>query len=185
MKLNERLEMVLQVESHKFILIISIVYHTRLNEHLHDFKLHFTLSTYRSVHQFDGRDGTTFTQGNGATSPVPPSPRLGSARSRQNMRPQLKKQTTVTGQYYKSTPKLFHSASLEKFPGHSSRLQPSLSLGNFPSFKQRRNESFCGTGFSSVESLLEEPENMEESLEPYTNYQGTFSVHYFVIKFQS
>ena len=131
-------------------------------------------STYRSVHQFDGRDGTGFSQGNGATSPVPPSPRLGSARSRQNMRPQLKKQTTVAGQYYKSTPKLFHSASMEKFPGHTTRLQPSLSLGNFPSFKQRLNESFCGTGFSSVESLLEEPEHIEESLETFANYQGIF-----------
>ena len=90
------------------------------------------------------------------------------------MRPQLKKQTTVAGQYYKSTPKLFQSASMEKFPGHTTRLQPSLSLGNFPSFKQRLNESFCGTGFSSVESLLEEPEHIEESHETYANYQGTF-----------
>ena len=138
-------------------------------------------STYRSVHQFDGRDGTTFSQVNGATSPVPPSPRLGSARSRQNMRPQLKKQTTVAGQYYKSTPKLFQSASMEKFLGHTTRLQPSLSLGNFPSFKQRLNESYCGTGFSSVESLLEEPEHMEESHETYTNYQGIFSFHSFVM----
>ena len=138
-------------------------------------------SMYCSVHQFDGRDGTAFSQGNVATSPIPPSPRWGSVRNRPSKRPLLKKQTTVAGQCYKSTPKLFHSASLEKFPGHTTRLQPSLSLGNFPSFKQRLNESFCGTGFSSVESLLEEPEHMEESHETYTNYQGIFSFHSFVM----
>ena len=145
-----------------------------------NYVLHFL---HRSVHQFDGRDGTTFSQGNGATSPIPLSPRLGSVRSRQNKRPLLKKQNTVAGQYYKSTPKLFHSASLEKFPGHTTRLQPSLSLGNFPSFKQRLNESFCGTGFSSVESLLEEPEHIEESHETYANFQGIF-VHNYILYLQ-
>ena len=104
---------------------------------------------------------------------------------RHNKRPQLQKQATCSEQYYKSTPKLFHSSSLEKFPGHSTRLKPSLSLGNFPPFKQRYHESFSGTGFSSAESLLEEPEQMiEDSVEVDKNYQGNsrFLLIIFVFK---
>ena len=138
-----------------------------------------------SVHHSDGRDCPSFLQGQGAISPLPPSPRSTAAQLRHNKRPQLQKQATCSEHYYKSTPKLFHSASLEKFPGHSTWLKPSLSLGNFPPFKQRYHESFSGTGFSSAESLLEEPDQMiEDSVEVDKNYQGNsrFLMIIFVFK---
>ena len=124
-------------------------------------------------------------QGQGAISPLPPSPRSTAAQFRHNKRPQLQKQATCSEHYYKSSPKLFHSASLEKFPGHSTWLKPSLSLGNFPPFKQRYHESFSGTGFSSAESLIEEPEQMiEDSVEVDKNNQGNsrFLLIIFVFK---
>ena len=79
---------------------------------------------------------------------------------------------TYTDQYNKSTPKLLHSASLEQFPGPTSRLKPSYSLGNMASYKQRFHESFTAPGFSSVESLLEEPEIMDIGRETATQDSG-------------
>ena len=132
-------------------------------------------STSGSSNQFDDHYGTFNLLGHGAASPIPPSPRSVTARIRQNKRPQLQKQATCAEKYYKSTPKLFHSSSLEKFPGHSSCLKPSLSLGNFPPLKQRYHESFSGTCFSSVESLMEEPEPVaDDDIERDADYLGIF-----------
>jgi hypothetical protein len=114
-------------------------------------------------------------QDNGDISPLPPSPRLNSGilSNRQNKRPLLKKQITCAEQYYKSTPKLCHSASLEKFLSPASRLKSSYSLGNIPSYKQRYNDSFTTPGLSSVESI---PELMEHETENSTaDYGNLFS----------
>ena len=128
-------------------------------------------SMFNVVNPFDRQD-------NGDISPIPLSPRLNSGiiRNSQNKRPLLKKQITSAEQYYKSTPKLCHSASLDKFTGPASRLKPSYSLGNIPSYKQRYNDSYTTPGFSSVESLLEEPELIEDETENSTvDYGNHFS----------
>ena len=86
------------------------------------------------------------------------------AEKRSIKRNQLKKQTSCIEQHPKQASTLRHSASLERFPEHFSWLKPSFSMGNIPTQKQRFHGGMgAGVAFSSAESLLEEPEPVEQN----------------------